>query len=144
MNLPTYMGGVLFTKAHKLVRIRVYEVLEKYDLNPTYWSILGATMQASEGIRLTTVATQLGIKPPMVTTEATELIKRGLIRRIAHHSDGRAKLLVITPKGSKLANTVEAELNTEVGRLLSGLSREEIAVFQKTLQVIIDNSVKNT
>ena len=52
MNLPTYMSGVLFTKAHKLVRIRVYEVLERYDLNPTYWSILGATAQAKEGISL--------------------------------------------------------------------------------------------
>jgi DNA-binding MarR family transcriptional regulator len=124
------------------VRLRVYEVLEKHDLNPTYWSILGATTQAPDGIRLTNVAELLGVKAPMVTTEATELINRGLIRRIPHHTDGRAKLLVATPKGNKLAKIVESELNTEITRLLEGLSMNEIASFQKTLQTIIDNSQK--
>ena len=101
-------------------------------------------MQAPEGIRLTTVAAQLGIKPPMVTTEATYLINRGLIRRIAHHTDGRAKLLVITPKGSKLATVVEHELNSQVGQLFDGLTPDEALTFQKTLQTIIDNYQKLT
>lgn len=144
MNLPTYMSGVLFTKAHRLVRVRVYEVLDNHDFNPTYWSILGATMQAPEGIRLANVASMLGVKAPVVTTEAGELIDRGLIRRIPHHSDGRAKLLVITPKGKKLAAIIERELNTQVGRLLQGLTSSEIGAFQKTLQAIIDNSKNNT
>ena len=138
------MSGVLFTKAHKLVRIRVYEVLEKHNFNPTYWSILGATTQSSEGIRLTNVAAMLGVKAPVVTTEAQELINRDLIRRIPHHTDGRAKLLVITPKGKALAKAIEAELNTEVGRLLKGLTVDEIATFQKILQTIIGNSEKST
>ena len=142
MNLPTYMSGVLFSKAHKLVRTRVYEVLEIYDLNPTYWSILGATVQAPEGIRLSHVASLLGVKAPVVTTEASELINRGLIRRIPHHTDGRAKLLVITPKGKKLAATIERELNQQVGSLLDGLTPAEIVTFQKALQTVIHNSEK--
>ncbi len=137
------MSGVLFTKAHKLVRIRVYSVLEKHNLNPTYWSILGATTQSPEGIRLSNVASMLGVKAPVVTTEAQELINKGLIRRIPHHSDGRAKLLVITPKGKEFAKIIEAELNIEISSLLSGLTPHEIESFQKTLQTIITNSEKS-
>lgn len=144
MNLPTYMSGVLLNRAHKLVRIRVYEVLEKHELTPTYWSILGATNQSPEGIRLSSVAELLEVKAPMITTEAVGLINRELIRRIPHHSDGRAKLLVITPKGKKLAKLVEQELNQEVGRLMNGLTSEEIANFQKALEAIIHNSKNNT
>ncbi len=143
MNLPTYTSGLLFAKAHKQVRIRVFEVLDKYDLNPTYWSILGATNHSGEGIRLTNVAALLGVKAPMVTTEANVLIEKGLIRRIPHHSDKRAKLLVMTPKGSKLAEIVEKDLNTEVGKLLDGLTFEEIQIFEKTLNIIIHNSEKS-
>ena len=144
MKLPTYMSGLLFTKAHKQVRIRVYSVLEKHNLSPTYWSILGATSQSSEGIRLTSVAEMLGVKAPFITTEAYALIERGLIRRIPHHTDKRAKLLVATPKGKDFANVIEAELNIEVGSLLKGLTVEEIATFQKALQTIITNSEKSS
>lgn len=144
MNLPTYMSGVLFSKAHRQVRTRVYEVLAVYELNPIHWSILGATMQAPEGTRLSNVASLLGVQAPVVTTEANELIKQGLISRIPHHTDGRAKLLVITPKGKKIAATIENELNVEVGSLLHGLTPEEIKTFQKALQTIVDNSELKT
>jgi MarR family transcriptional regulator for hemolysin len=142
MNLATYMSGVLFTKAHKIVRIKSYEVLRKYDLNPTYWSILSVTTQSPEGIRLANVASMLGVKAPVITTESSALIERNLIRRIPHHSDHRAKLLVITQKGKKLTQIIENELNHEVGGLLDGLTTEEMMAFQKTLQTIINNSKK--
>jgi DNA-binding MarR family transcriptional regulator len=142
MNLPTYMSGILFSKAHKLVRVQIYAVLEKHELNPIHWSILGATMQAPEGSRLSSVADLLGVKAPMVTTDAKKLIKQGLIRRIPHHSDARAKLLVITPEGKKLAKIIEDELSRKIAALLNGLTPEEVTIFQKVLQTIVDNSSK--
>jgi DNA-binding MarR family transcriptional regulator len=134
------MSGLLFTKAHKAVRSRIYDLLERYDLNPSYWSIIGATVQAPEGLRLTSVAKKMGVKAPMVTMLATDLIEKGIITRVPHHTDGRAKLLVITPKGKKLAERVEAELDLEVGSLLKGLSEQELAMFQKTLETILRNT----
>ena len=134
------MSGLLFTNAHKLVRARILTVLERHNLSPTYWAILGATAQAPEGIRQSHIAAMLTVKAPVITTEAVELINRDLIRRIPHHTDGRAKLLVITPKGKKLANTIENELNEEIHKLLNGLTGEEVLIFQKTLETIIHNS----
>jgi MarR family transcriptional regulator for hemolysin len=142
MELPTYASGLLFTKAHRAVRARIYDVLEKYDLNPSYWSILGTTMQAPEGIRLASVASVLAIKAPMVTVMADDLIDKGLIKRIPHHTDGRAKLLVITPKGKKLAEVIELDLNLEIRNLLAGLTDPEVAAFRRALQTIIENDSK--
>lgn len=140
MHIPTYTSGLLFTTAHKAVRVRIYNVLEKYELNPTDWSILGATAQASEGIRLARVAELVGMTAPMITIIADGLTEKGLIRRVPHHTDGRAKLLVMTPRGKKLAMTIEQELSTEIQSLLAGLRPEEIATFQKTLETIIHNA----
>jgi len=140
MQIPTYTSGLLFTKAHKAVRLRIYDVLEKYDLNPTYWSILGATAQASEGIRLARVAEIVDMTAPMITVMANDLTEKGLIKRVPHHSDGRAKLLVMTPRGKKLAAAIEEELAATIAGLLRGLSSAEIVTFQKILAIIISNA----
>ena len=140
MTIPTYVAGQLFTKAHRLVRGRVYDALARYELTPTSWAILGITLQADGGTRLATVASQLSIKPPMVTMLADDMITRGLIQRIPHHTDGRAKLLVITAQGKKVAAEVEATLNTEIGNLLNGLSKEDIVTFQRALETITRNA----
>jgi DNA-binding MarR family transcriptional regulator len=69
-------------------------------------------------------------------------MEQGLIKRIPHHTDRRAKLLVITPKGKKLTAAIELELNNEIKHLLSGISDNEAAAFQKTLETIIHNAEK--
>lgn len=131
--------GLLFTKAHKAVRARIYHVLDEYHLTPTDWSILSVTAQAAEGIRLINVASQLDVKAPMVTTEAAHLINLGLIRRVQHHSDKRAKLLVVTAKGKRLSKLIEQQLETAQQQMLKGLNDKEIATFQKVLETLIHN-----
>ena len=140
MTQPTYTSGLLFTKAHRLVRARIYVVLDAYQLNPSYWAILGAAVDAPEGIRLATVAKMMEVKPPLVTMLATDLIDQGLISRIPHHTDKRAKLLVATPKGIKMAKQIEVELGAEIAALMKGVTTHDAAIFQATLETIIANA----
>ncbi len=142
MTQLSYQSGLLFTQAHQLVRTRVYGILEQYQLNPSYWSILGATIAAPEGTRLASVAKAMGVKAPLVTMLSNDLIERGLINRVPHHTDKRAKLLIPTAKGRKLATEIEKRLNTEIALLLNGLTDAEMRSFQKTLETIIDNGLK--
>ncbi len=88
------------------------------------------------------VAEKMGVKAPLVTMLAGDLIERGLIVRVPHHTDGRAKLLVATAKGKKLAVQVEAELSIEIARLMYGTSTDEAVVFQKVLETIITNAAR--
>lgn len=140
MTSGAYNSGMLFTQAHRLVRAQVSTVLEKHQLSFIHWSILSIVLASDEGIRLTNVAAALGVKAPLITLESNRLITLGLINRVAHHSDGRAKLLVMTAKGKKLAVTISDELETLVGTLMQGLSKTEIQSFEKTLKTIIQNS----
>jgi DNA-binding MarR family transcriptional regulator len=140
MTSPTYLSGLLFTKAHNLVRQRVYGLLEAYDLTPTLWSMLSIIIRSVEGKRSSLIAQDIGVQPPMVTMMADTLIELKLIRRVAHHTDGRVKLLVATSKGKKVAKEVENKLNGEIGYLMSGLTAHEITVFTKALNTIITNA----
>jgi DNA-binding MarR family transcriptional regulator len=140
MTNPSYQSGLLFTQAHKAVRACIYAVLEQYDLTPTYWAIMGATAGAPDGIRLSNIAASLGVKPPMVSVMVEELINRQLLQQIPHHRDGRVKLLTLTDRGGTVATTIEQQLNDEIARLVTGLSKEEIAVFEKSLRTILANA----
>jgi DNA-binding MarR family transcriptional regulator len=140
MTAPTYMSGLLFTKAHRLVRERIYTLLELYELTPTLWSLFSMIQRSDEGIRSSNVAKELGVKPPMITMMADTLIEQGLIQRLPHHTDGRVKLLTPTSKGKKIAKEIENKLSGEIGYLMSGLSAQEILTFQKVLTTIITNA----
>lgn len=135
-----YQSGLLFTQAHRLVRQRIVEVLAIHDITMSHWNILNAIAQAQEGVRLATVASNLGVKAPHITTEATLLIAAGLLVRIPHHTDKRAKLLMVTPQGKKLLANIEKDVNQQILKLMNGLSAKELSAFVKTLQTIIANA----
>jgi len=140
MTQPTYTSGLLFTRAHKAVRSRICELLEAHGLTPSYWFILGITTGSPDGIRLTSVAKQMDVKAPLVTMLSNDLIAKGLISRVPHQTDGRAKLLKATPAGRKLAGNVENELTIEIARLMHGVSAGDAAAFRDTLKAIISNA----
>ncbi len=142
MTEATYTSGLLFTRAHKLVRERIYRILEEYELTPSYWSVLSIAILASEGVRLATVAREMDVKAPLVTMLANDLIQAGLILRVPHHTDKRAKLLVVTPKGKKLALEIEKKLSDEIGLIMAGVSLEDILAFRRTLSVMTTNAEK--
>jgi MarR family transcriptional regulator for hemolysin len=142
MTLPTYFSGTLYMKAARALRTAVYNCLSKYELTATSWSLLGIVYNARDGIRLAEVGQTIGVKAPLITMMANTLMERGYINRLPHHSDGRAKLLVITPEGKRFVNKVEDELNHNLRFLLNGATPEDLDSYQRVLETIIDNDSK--
>lgn len=136
---PSYNYSILLTKAYRTLRTRVYSCLEKYELIPTHWSLIGIVYRAKTGVTLSDVATNLGVKLPLVTIMVDFLEKKGLIDRVANKADGRSKLLMPTKDGITIVSTIEKELTESLKPLLNGVSPEQMNAFQSVLQSIIDN-----
>lgn len=139
MNIPSYISGTIFMKANRILRGEVYSCLEKYDLTVTAWSLLGIVATERDGTRLAEAAKRLGVKAPLITVMADDFIERKFINRIPHHTDGRAKLLVITPAGKRFVSRVEDELHKTLVKLLNGADDQDLAGYQKVLETIIKN-----
>jgi DNA-binding MarR family transcriptional regulator len=139
MNLPSYITGTTQAKAYRLLRERVYGVLEQYELTPTYWSMLGIIRQARDGVRQVEIADNLHVKAPLITVMSQDLQRRNLIHSVQNQFDARAKLLAITPSGKKFMRTVETDLNVVLEQLLYGLTREDMAIYNRVLETIIAN-----
>ncbi|MDB5184720.1 MAG: MarR family transcriptional regulator [Candidatus Saccharibacteria bacterium] len=140
MTQRTYQSGLLFTQAHKAVRVHIYRILEQYGLNPSYWALLSAAVNSEEGIRLASVARLMDVKAPLITVLADDLLEMGLINRVPHHTDKRAKLLVATAKGKKLSTEIESLLSNEISLLMDGVTPADAQAFQRTLEAIISNA----
>lgn len=136
---PSYNYSILLTKAYRTLRVRVYSSLEKYELIPTHWSLIGLVYRAKTGITLSDAAAELGVKLPLVTIMVDYLAEKGLIERVANKADGRSKLLVPTKQGVLLVSEIEAGLTKTLIPLLDGVSSEQMHTFQTVLQSIITN-----
>lgn len=141
MNLPTYIAGTVQTKAYRVLRERVYNILTQYDLSPSYWSMLGVIAQARNGIRQVEIAHTMHVKAPLVTIMAHKLQEHGYIHSVQNQFDARAKLLALTPSGKKFVKTVEAALHKQLEVLLSGLTEKDLVIYHKVLTTIIANDI---
>lgn len=140
MNLHTYVNGTIQARSYRLLRQQVAGVLDVYNLNTTYWAMLGIIYEAKDGIRQTDVAEALQVKPPMVTVMARELVKQGYIISVTNQFDARAKLLKTSAIGNKFVKQVETHMSKMLDTVLQGLTEADMAVYHKVLKTIIANS----
>jgi MarR family transcriptional regulator for hemolysin len=139
-NLPSYLSGAVYMKSYRILRSNVVACLELYGLTPTSWVLLGVLAKETNGVRLAEIADALNVKAPLITMMAHDLSQRGLAKRIPHHSDKRAKLLVLTPHGKQFMKKVEAEMDKTLTGLLTGLNDQDLQTYKKVLDTIIANS----
>jgi len=139
MTVPSFEAAILQTKAYRILQQHVAACLERQGINMTQWIMLGMLLQRPDGMRLTRIANAIGVKAPLVTMIAGDLVERGLLSRVDHPTDARAKLLILTPKGRHFVDKVEAELTGLLQELLRGVTSQELETYQKVLATIIQN-----
>ncbi|MFF0495616.1 MarR family winged helix-turn-helix transcriptional regulator [Nocardia aobensis] len=67
-----------------------------------------------------------------ISRQVAALVKRGLLRREADPSDGRASVLIVTDAGKEMAAQLRARRNEMIGRILTDWNdpdREQFAVL---------------
>src|SRR5437879_7797347 len=68
-----------------------------------------------------------------ITTAVDRLESRGLVTRVAHESDRRARIVRLTPRGKEQAAKVFAVHKTAMDLAASGLSKSERAMLIRLL-----------
>jgi MarR family transcriptional regulator for hemolysin len=140
MNSPLHTAGILQTRAYRILQSRVNDCLLQHGLNHGQWVMLGVVSDEVSGVRLNRTAEILGVKAPLVTAMANDLIALGYIERQSHQYDRRAKLLTISEKGKLLLVEVQGCMNSTLSPLLEGLTRHDLDTYLKVLETIIANN----
>ncbi|HEY2239997.1 MAG TPA: MarR family transcriptional regulator [Streptosporangiaceae bacterium] len=94
----------LHTLARRLMQGRLHEYFARragVDLDQAGLAVLYVLGAPGTSLRVTELATRLGIDTPAVTRKAQQLERQGLVSRGRDESDARASLICLTPAGQR-------------------------------------------
>lgn len=95
-ELPEHNFGFLLHDAARLLRRRFEERGRSFGLTRAQWQVL-AYLAKSDGLRQGALAELLEVRPISLGRQIDRLERGGLVRREAHPTDRRARLLWLTP-----------------------------------------------
>ncbi|MNW36542.1 Multiple antibiotic resistance protein MarR [compost metagenome] len=133
--------GYLLQTASQDFFYHVHQSLQPFNITPVQLGILQRLWQG-EGITQKELATFLIKEQSNLAKMIDKLEQMDYIQRQAHPTDRRAHLIFLTQRGKEIEATMTEMLSQLNEQLLSGLTKEECAVFQKSLRTIISNSQK--
>lgn len=139
-DLTTYGIGLLQAKAFRILKQETNEALKKYNISSVDWALLGVLHEHADGLRLSEIASILGVEAPFVTQTMESVLAQGLIEKTSPHNDARVKILKLTDKGRQLVPEIETHARNQMRHLLHGATARDVLAYRKILKVIIDNS----
>lgn len=88
---------------------------------------------------------ELGLDPGYLSRMLARLEQQGLIEKIRSETDGRQRLLSLTPEGKKAFSLLDARSREEVGEMLKGLSegdQRRLLEAMRTIEGVLDRGLK--
>ena len=130
--LPTV--GALLRLAWSAFRERLYAAVQAAgytDLQPGH--VLVFRYPTIEGVRPKDLADQLGISKQAMNDVLRHLESRGYLELRPDPSDGRAKLISLTPRGSELMELTHTMAQDVADEWAVRVGRERLAALRETL-----------
>lgn len=116
-------------RAHQLLLQRIDEQLRGLGLTFARYEVLMLLHFSRRGsLPMSVIGSRLQVHPTSVTSAVDRLERQGLVRRVAHPTDGRARLAELTEEGRDLALQATGRLNATVFAR-PGLVPDEIDVL---------------
>lgn len=135
---PTYHAGIAQSKAYRVLRQLMAQLLKKYDITMMDWSMVGLIHEAGKrGIRITDIAQALDTTKAFVTTHINVLEAKGFVVRAVDTQDTRARIVRLAPGASAKVKKIETELRQDMReRLYKHIAPKDLAVYVKVLDQI--------
>lgn len=117
-NPDAASGMAVFTailRSFQLLNDEVQRAMRRHDLTFARYEVLAwLATDPESSVTLSWISKTLRIPPATVTNLIDRLEQDGLVRRVAHPTDARTTLAVITARGRRAARNATADLNSNV------------------------------
>jgi DNA-binding MarR family transcriptional regulator len=126
-----------FIRVQGLVERVMQSYFARFGISGSQWGLMRTLHRAEQegqaGLRLTDLSDRLLIRPPSVTGAVDRLERAGLVVRDNSAADHRAKVVALTTKGRQLLERILAVHESQLAKVLGGLSDSEQAEFHRLL-----------
>lgn len=114
------------------------DVLEAHDLGPAHYRALAATRR-DEGLPVSRLIAQLGVKKQSLARVLGELEREGLIRREAGRDDRRQRLIYLTETGREAERAASAALRERLGQVFRAAGADAVAGARAVLTALAES-----
>jgi DNA-binding MarR family transcriptional regulator len=98
-----------------------------------------AAVNARGPLRVTDIARQTGLEPPLVSREIRRLVEDGYVARRADSSDGRAAIATLTREGTAAFGAYRSATDDIVTETFSGWTSAELRELASSLERVVDD-----
>lgn len=132
--------GFLVTDLSRLINAELDRqiIKEGIGLTPGEARTLLHAARAGE-VRQNVLADRMGLEAMTLSAYLDRLEKRGLVQRVADPTDGRAKLVCLTPQADGALAAIRRVTQEIRARARSGMSREEWTLLSRLLKTARGN-----
>lgn len=120
-------------------------ILEPYQLSSVEWFVMGVVLSKSAdgGIRITDLATLFDVKTTYITAIVNKLKSLDFVSAVTDSTDARVRLVVITKKGAKAAETIEVKIQAAAEKALQDkVTDEQLGGFFKVMHELAYNNTE--
>jgi DNA-binding MarR family transcriptional regulator len=132
------MSGYLVKRAQSLINLSLEEIVSKHGLGIPHYVVL-AMLAETPGLPNAELARKAFVTPQSMNEALQQLEASGLVERQASPSNARILNAQLTQTGEKKWRSVNDDVLDLEGRLLLGLSRDEVRALNRSLRAIIQN-----
>ena len=132
------MSGYLVKRAQSLINLSLEEIVSKHGLGIPHYVVL-ALLAETPGLPNAELARKAFVTPQSMNEVLQQLEASGLVERQPSPSNARILNAQLTQTGEKKWRSVNDDVLDLEGRLLLGLSRDEVRALNRSLETIIRN-----
>ncbi len=113
------------------------------SLTPTQIQIIEYILDhKSDAIYQRDLEEVLNLRRATVSGVLQTMEKNGLLERVTHDSDARAKKIILNKKSKELFSQSEKKMEEIENVMLQNISREELDIFSKVLLIMKENLIQ--
>lgn len=130
---------VIMSKFLKEYRKITFKSVEGYGLTPSEIDILMFLFNNAPLDTAKDISRYKGISKALVCRSVESLSKRGLISTVTDEKDRRIIHLALNENAWEIVDKLKISKNIFINKILEGIKEEDIKVFIKVFEVMVDN-----
>lgn len=110
---------------------------EGFDVRPSH-SVVLSNIDIATGVRATALAERASVTKQAIGEAISDLERKGFVRRVPDPTDGRAKLIQLTPSGRAVIEAAFEAIDRFEKELASRAGVSNMATTLRTLNILIE------
>lgn len=141
-DITTYNSGVLQSAVYRSLKKFTDDALSAHDISTMQWFIIGTIHDAgTDGIRITDLAKQVDTTLSFLTNTVNALEAKGILCRVIHENDNRARIVRVTDSFGPQVSEIEADLRLKMrATIYKKITPEELLTYIQVLRKLSDVS----